>query len=142
MTTDQPFASAQFDQPALRLVQSTRSSAIGSPELRRLERELAAARAEVESLQELLEELPTILERKFKLRLRALQAEQWQLEQENVLLSRHLLALKRGEIVPPSLISKHPTSAPDQDLEPAPPASDSPITFGVGLRRALRHLHR
>ena len=97
-----------------------------SPTLRRLQRDLEAARAEALSLHELLEQLPTILERKFQLRLGALLAEQRQLQLDNALLQHHLLALHGGAERP--------------RLEPALPA-ERPITQGLGLRRALRHLH-
>jgi hypothetical protein len=94
-----------------------------SPTLRRLQRDLEAARAEALSLHELLEQLPTILERKFQLRLGALLAEQRQLQLDNALLQHHLLALHGGAERP--------------RLEPA----ERPITQGLGLRRALRHVH-
>jgi hypothetical protein len=97
-----------------------------SPTLRRLQRDLEAARAEALSLHELLEQLPRILERKFQLRLNALLAEQRQLQLDNALLQHHLLALHGGAERP--------------QLEPALPA-ERPITQGLGLRRALRHLH-
>lgn len=97
-----------------------------SPTLRRLQRDLEAARAEALSLHELLEQLPTILERKFQLRLGGLLAEQRQLQLDNALLQHHLLALHGGAERP--------------QLEPALPA-ERPITQGLGLRRALRHLH-
>ena len=97
-----------------------------SPTLQRLQRDLEAARAEALSLHELLEQLPTILERKFQLRLGGLLAEQRQLQLDNALLQHHLLALHGGAERP--------------QLEPALPA-ERPITQGLGLRRALRHLH-
>jgi hypothetical protein len=100
-----------------------------SPTLRRLQRDLEAARAEALSLHELLEQLPTILERKFQLRLGALLAEQRQLQLDNALLQHHLLALHGGAERP--------------RLEPAATAlpAERPITQGLGLRRALRHVH-
>jgi len=97
-----------------------------SPTLQRLQRDLEAARSEALSLHELLEQLPRILERKFQLRLGALLAEQRQLQLDNALLQHHLLALHGGAERP--------------QLEPALPA-ERPITQGLGLRRALRHLH-
>jgi hypothetical protein len=112
-----------------------------SPALRRLQRDLAAAHAEARSLRELLEELPAILERKFQQRLQALLQEQRQLERDNALLQHHLLALASGgDPVPaPSLpaaveevMSATESSAP----------TEAPITMGLGLRRALRSLHR
>ncbi len=104
-----------------------------SPALRRLQRELAAAHAEARSLRELLEELPAILERKFQQRLHALLSEQRQLEQENAHLQRHLLGLLSGS---------EPALTPVDPGAGTAPANDSPITQGLGLRRALRRLHR
>jgi hypothetical protein len=99
-----------------------------------LQRELEAARAEAQSLHELLEELPAILERKFQLRLGALVAEQRQLEHDNAVLHHHLLLLGNGD----------PSLAAPLALPPAPERTpeESSITQGLGLRRALRHLHR
>lgn len=123
-----------------------------SPALRRLQRELEAARAEAQSLHELLEELPAILERKFRLRLGALVAEQRQLEHDNAVLHHHLLALGSGDpcLAPPFLalppgadrtqelmVAPEPLAAPAQEVR-----LDSSLTQGLGLRRALRHLHR
>lgn len=105
-----------------------------SPALRRLQRDLEAARAEALSLHDLLEQLPTILERKFQLRLNALLAEQHQLQHNNALLQHHLFAL-HGRPEPPRL---EPSALPPA---PAPTAAERPITQGLGLRRALRHLH-
>lgn len=109
---------------------SPRPGASTSPALRRLQRDLEAARAEAGILQELLEELPAILERKFQLRLQALLAEQRQLELHNDQLHHYLLALRSRPALPAA------TEVPD------PAAADSPITQGLGLRRALRLLHR
>jgi len=118
-----------------------------SPALRRLQRELAAAHAEARSLRELLEELPAILERKFQQRLQALLSEQRQLEQENALLQRHLLApLSRSEpALAPATLPAPPPEPSLTRVTPLPAAAtggDSPITRGLGLRRALRRLHR
>ena len=154
MTLGHTFANQQPGQRALRLVSppqderlqppSSLSPSPGSPALRRLQRDLEASRAEARSLHELLEELPAILERKFHLRLSEILAEQRQLEQENALLQHHLLALHSGGQVglaqPPAL----PAAAESPGLKGAEAADiqDSPITKGLGLRRALRHLHR
>ncbi|MEB3318849.1 MAG: hypothetical protein VKO39_12015 [Cyanobacteriota bacterium] len=118
-----------------------------SPSLRRLQRELAAAHAEARSLRELLEELPAILERKFQQRLQALLVEQRQLEQENALLQGHLLALVNGgepALAHPPLLEGSPHAACPSETPCAEdaPQGDSPITQGLGLRRALRRLHR
>lgn len=128
-STDQPLSpQAQPGQRSLRLVAG---SATPSPSLRRLQRDLEAARAEALSLHELLEQLPAILERKFQLRLAALVAEQRQLELDNALLQHHLLALHGG--------TEGPRAEPPA-LPPSQPA-EQPLTQGLGLRRALRHLH-
>ena len=101
-----------------------------SPTLQRLQRNLEAARAEALTLHDLLEQLPAILERKFQLRLHALLAEQRQLQHDNALLQHHLFALQASP-EPPRL----------EPSAPAASASERPITQGLGLRRALRHLH-
>jgi hypothetical protein len=109
---------------------------------------LAAAHAEARSLRELLEELPAILERKFQQRLQALLSEQRRLEQENALLQRHLLAPLSGSqpaLAPASLPAAAPPEPSQTRVDPLPGAAaevDSPITRGLGLRRALRRLHR
>jgi len=136
MTAGNRLSQTQSPQPgqrALRLVAAATQAhpepsakASPSPTLQRLQRDLEAARSEALSLHELLEQLPTILERKFQLRLGALLAEQRQLQLDNALLQHHLLALHGGAERP--------------QLEPALPA-ERPITQGLGLRRALRHLH-
>jgi hypothetical protein len=136
MTAGNRLSQTQSPQPgqrALRLVAAATQAhpepsakASPSPTLQRLQRDLEAARAEALSLHELLEQLPTILERKFQLRLGGLLAEQRQLQLDNALLQHHLLALHGGAERP--------------QLEPALPA-ERPITQGLGLRRALRHLH-
>ncbi|MFN9548570.1 MAG: hypothetical protein ACK6AD_16170 [Cyanobacteriota bacterium] len=125
-----------------------------SPALRRLQRELAAALAESRSLRELLEELPAILERKFQQRLQAILIEQRQLERDNALLQQHLLTTLSGSeplLSESRLPAAHPNrsaalQAPAGDLAETDPGrddrSDSPITRGLGLRRALRRLHR
>jgi hypothetical protein len=114
-----------------------------SPALRRLQQDLEAARAEARSLRDILEELPAILERKFQQRLRTLLGEHQQLEQDNALLRQHLLAVQgaqgtHGDRLP--VLAPAPTPSrpePEQDEW-----ADGPITAGLGLRRALRCLHR
>lgn len=138
MTAGNTLPTSQPGQRALRLVASPQEgtlhpspsapSASPSPVLLRLQRDLEAARAEARSLHELLEELPSILERKFQLRLAALLSEQRQLEQDNALLQQHLLGAYLSHDRPL--------------LEPSDEPREAPITKGLGLRRALRHLHR
>jgi hypothetical protein len=120
-----------------------------SPALRRLQRELEAAHAEARSLRDILDELPAILERKFRQRLEALLSQQRQLEQDNALLQQHLLALVSG--TEPAFVRAtlpaaplRPSASPSTDAlaDPAPGTDDAPITEGLGLRRALRRLHR
>lgn len=143
MTGQPEWLTNQASEQVFRLVMDSQESSLlppftplpsEPPSLRRLQRELEAAREEARNLQELLEELPSILERKFQLRLRALLQEQRQLEEENALLQQHLLALHGEEMLPSPA-----------GLQPAPSLAanpESPITGGLGLRRALRLLHR
>ena len=63
---------------------------------RRLERELADLEEEVAALQEMLQELPTIFERKFLGRLQQLLDQQHSLEGENQALRKRLLAIAPG----------------------------------------------
>jgi hypothetical protein len=63
---------------------------------RRLERELADVEEEVAALQEMLQELPTIFERKFQGRLQQLLDQQHSLEGENHALRKRLLAIAPG----------------------------------------------
>jgi len=63
---------------------------------RRLERELANIEEEVVALQEMLQELPTIFERKFQARLQQLLDHQHSLEWENRALRKRLLAIAPG----------------------------------------------
>ena len=63
---------------------------------RRLERELADVEEEVAALQEMLQELPTIFERKFQGRLQQLLDHQKSLEGENRGLRKRLLAIAPG----------------------------------------------
>lgn len=153
MSLENTLPSRQPGQRALRLVSppleenlqttSPVTPSTASPALRRLQRDLEAAKAEARSLHELLEELPAILEHKFHLRLRGVLAEQRQLEHHNALLQHHLLSLQGGgravlaPAQPPALPAGGQSGAPN-----VVEASDSPITQGLGLRRALRHLHR
>lgn len=62
----------------------------------RLRRELAEVQEEVGALQEMLEELPSIFERKFQQRLRKVVDQQRLLEADNSNLRRRLLALAPG----------------------------------------------
>ena len=63
---------------------------------RRLERELAEVQEEVEALQEMLQELPTIFERKFRQGLSKVLDQQHRLEADNNGLRRKLLAIAPG----------------------------------------------
>ena len=63
---------------------------------RRLERELADIQEEVAALQEMLQELPTIFERKFQGRLQQVLDHQHSLEGENHALRKRLLAIAPG----------------------------------------------
>lgn len=63
---------------------------------RRLERELAEVEEEVAALQEMLQDLPTIFERKFQGRLQQILDHQHSLEEENHALRKRLLAIAPG----------------------------------------------
>ena len=135
------------EEPDVSSASGSQISPSPSPALRHLQRELAAALAEARSLRELLEELPAILERKFQQRLQALLGEQRQLERENALLQQHLLALISGGepvLAQPTLPAApaEGCSMPFQQIREPAMGDDSPITHGLGLRRALRRLHR
>jgi hypothetical protein len=139
---------ANGEEALLSNLSTASSPSTPSPALRRLQRELEAAHAEARSLRELLEELPAILERKFRQRLQLLLSEQRQLEQDNALLRQHLLGLFSGTepvLARASLpeAASRPVAGPSAEALPdAATADDSPITEGLGLRRALRRLHR
>ena len=68
---------------------------------RRLERELEEVQEEVAALQEMLEELPSIFERKFQGRLQHLLEHQKSLEGENRGLRKRLLAIAPGTVNDP-----------------------------------------
>ncbi|MEI6616737.1 MAG: hypothetical protein WCL59_09195, partial [Cyanobium sp. ELA507] len=63
---------------------------------RRLERQLAEVQEEVEGLQEMLQDLPTIFERKFRQGLSKVIDQQHRLEADNNGLRRKLLAIAPG----------------------------------------------
>ena len=77
-----------------------RTAAEADPSLavatRRLERELAEVQEEVEALQEMLQELPTIFERKFRQGLSKVLDQQHRLEADNNGLRRKLLTIAPG----------------------------------------------
>jgi hypothetical protein len=81
--------------------------------------ELEAARNELNALQDMLEELPAILERKFQQRLRGLLDQQRALIARNQSLRERLLALTP---------SPEPTSLPE----------GAPSGLAVGFRRSLQ----
>ena len=103
---------------------------------RRLERELADIQEEVAALQEMLQELPTIFERKFQGRLQQLVDHQHSLEGENRALRKRLLAIAPGSendplpmrprgLLPPAISTalRHRAEAGDEsgDLSGAEP---------------------
>jgi hypothetical protein len=113
-----------------------------SPALRRLQLDLEAARAEARNLRDILEELPAILERKFQQRLRVLLAEQLQLEHENSYLHHHLWVVLGGHGKDIDAQAALPSAlCPPQPQPELDETKDAPITAGLGLRRALRHLY-
>lgn len=108
--------------------------------LRRLERELAEVQDEVGALQEMLEELPAILEHKFRGRLDKLLSQQRLLEADNQGLRRRLQALLPGvdlesqalrprALLPPSIRTalklRSPASADAGDLDAANAAGET-----------------
>jgi hypothetical protein len=74
---------------------------------RRLERDLAEVQEEVGALEELLEELPAIFERKFQQRLVAVLEERRRLEADNRTLRSQLRALAPGAAEVPPLQRPH-----------------------------------
>jgi hypothetical protein len=70
-------------------------------ELRAVERELATALAEITSLNELLEDIPEIFERKFQQRLQPLLAENQALRHEVLQLQTSSTQFKAAELLPP-----------------------------------------
>jgi hypothetical protein len=70
-------------------------------ELRAVERELATALAEITSLNELLEDIPDIFERKFQQRLQPLLAENQALRHQVLQLQSSPTDFKAAELLPP-----------------------------------------
>lgn len=144
MPADRPLRLISSSQgPAALPTASSAPPPTSSPALRRLQQNLEAARAEAHSLRDILEELPAILERKFQQRLQNLLAELQLMEQENAFLRQQLAAVLGGagdgmdsSAVSPATLPSLPSAAETAEIEGAP------ITAGLGLRRALRHLHR
>ena len=86
-----------------------------------LERELARTREELQAMQALLEDLPSVFENKFRQRLQPLLEQQQRLLSENTMLRQHLHQLQPGVGAAPQ-----PVLLPQQQERPR-------------LRRALRH---
>ena len=86
-----------------------------------LERELVRTREELQAMQALLEDLPSIFENKFRQRLQPLLEQQQRLLSENTVLRQHLHQLQPGVGAAPQ-----PVLLPQQQERPR-------------LRRALRH---
>ena len=86
-----------------------------------LERELARTREELQAMQALLEDLPSVFENKFRQRLQPLLEQQQRLLSENTMLRQHLHQLQTGVGTGPQ-----PVLLPQQQERPR-------------LRRALRH---
>lgn len=86
-----------------------------------LERELARTREELQAMQALLEDLPSVFENKFRQRLQPLLEQQQRLLSENTVLRQHLHQLQPGVGAAPQ-----PVLLPQQQERPR-------------LRRALRH---
>ena len=87
-----------------------------------LERELARTREELQAMQALLEDLPSVFENKFRQRLQPLLEQQQRLLSENTVLRQHLHQLQPGVGAAPH----QPVLLPQQQERPR-------------LRRALRH---
>ena len=86
-----------------------------------LERELARTREELQAMQALLEDLPSVFENKFRQRLQPLLEQHQRLLSENTVLRQHLHQLQPGVGTGPQ-----PVLLPQQQERPR-------------LRRALRH---
>ncbi len=91
-----------------------------------LERELASTRAELEAMQELLQELPEIFERKFQQRLKPLLDHQQRLLSENEGL-RSQMRLLRPAADPPAAASAAPTEATEAQPAARPPLQWQPF---------------
>lgn len=117
-----PASPSVLPTPQMQVVPSgpTPSSALAVRSIRELEleRELEAARAEVQALHEMLEDLPEIFERKFRQRVHGLVDEQQRLLADNQLLRDRLYSL---------------TPATPAAL----PGTMAPAPEGKGLRRSL-----
>lgn len=102
------------------------SAALGAAErarIQQLEQDLAAAREEASALHEMLEDLPEIFERKFRLRLHGV------LEQQQLLLSDNRALHERLHALQPAATDAE--ARPPLLLPPAPAATPQPAQAGV-----------
>ncbi|MCT0224312.1 hypothetical protein [Synechococcus sp. CS-1328] len=97
-----------------------------------LERELASTRAELEAMQELLQELPEIFERKFQQRLQPLLAHQQRLLSENEGLRSQMRLLRPADPAPADVGSGTaapvPYSPTPESTAVPPPTAAAPFT--------------
>lgn len=97
---------------------------------RLLELELAEVQEEVEALQELLEELPAIFERKFQQRLTRVLQERRQLEADNRSLRSHLRSLAPGRELEVGSQRPHGLLPPASESAVLPLRVQQPIQAG------------
>lgn len=148
--TEQSFATAAPPPPPPPALGDL-SAALGAAErarIQQLEQELAAARDEASALHEMLEDLPEIFERKFRLRLHGILEQQQLLLSDNQALHERLHALQPAatdaEARPPLLLpaATAGTSQPEQTGAAGPAQKDGAITRKPPLGSLLRGMLR
>jgi hypothetical protein len=148
--TEQPFAAAAPPPPPPPALGDL-SAALGAAErarIQQLEQELAAARDEASALHEMLEDLPEIFERKFRLRLHGILEQQQLLLSDNQALHERLHALQPAatdaEARPPLLLpaATAATPQPEQTGAAGPVQKDGAISRKPPLGSLLRGMLR
>ena len=134
-----PFPVVPAPEPpaAPSVLPTAQSSALAVRSIRELEleRELEAARAEVQALHEMLEDLPEIFERKFRQRVHGLVDEQQRLLADNQLLRDRLYALTPA--TPTARLGRNDSTGRGSGSLAALSGSLAPEPQRKGLRRTL-----